>query len=280
MDAIASDGESATSLTALLNRVAADRGRSSQLYRLLGEFWHEVRNELNGLKVSLYLARSAGTNIPSGTLEGLEVAQARYDEFELLVERLHKLCKGLPIVPMALPLNLFFEERRLRWESSLRARNRRLILEPADEKEFGQFDPGRLGCAFDDLFAWRLLAAEPGADLRIGWKMSVENVSVEWTEHPTLMGRPTKGGKGLSAIDPETPPRGSRPLALLSMPLLTQTIALHGGRVTPLVGRAWGLRVEWPRSIPNPSGLPHVEASRDAPVGPGLAPDRPLRSAR
>ncbi|MGE3818553.1 MAG: hypothetical protein AB7I30_03905 [Isosphaeraceae bacterium] len=275
MDNLGTVGDDLSELSSLLNRVAADLDHTAQLYRILGQFWHRVRNDLSGLKVALYLASQEA----EGTGRSWGLVRERYDELERLVDRLHRFCRAQPVVPVRLPLALIFEERRRDWDSSLKARKRRLILEPAQEPTHARFDPGRLGQALDDFFAWRLDEAVPGSDLRIGWGVSHGTVAIDWRETVGIRNGARKS-RAPRRTSREYPTDSPGSLALLSLPLLTQTVTLHGGRLTIGEAEGWRLRMEWPLNLTPLEETTHVDECRDGGLVQSLlADDRPLRPA-
>ena len=228
---------SASDLSGRLLRIAADPDRTEHLHRVLGWYCHEVRNLLNSLKMSLYLARRSGDGPAAPRWADVE---ASYAELERFVDRLHQLCRPSPVTPVRLPLDLLFDERRASWAESLGARGCRLTLEPPDRPAVGAFDPSRLGPALDDLVAWRARRATPGTTLSVAWSLDPAATMLEtvWTESVPDSGSASPPVQG--AVN------GGDGPSLLCLPLLTRIIALHGGTVDMDEQGGWRLLMRWP----------------------------------
>jgi hypothetical protein len=130
------------------------------------------------------------------------------------------------------------EERRAGWSEALAARRRRLELAPPPLPPVGDFDPARLGQAFDDLVAWRAGAGAPGSALRLAWGVQGGSFVVRWDE-------PAGSGPGPGP----GPDDGLGAQAVRVVPLLTRIMTLHGGSVEATARDGWQLTLRWPLDV-------------------------------
>jgi hypothetical protein len=252
MNGLTASDPARESLTRLLSSIARNPEQTTHLHGILGSYCHECRNILNGLKLSFYLAKRNGSGC--GADAGLwHEVEPRYLEVERFIDRLHQLCRPVPVSPVKLSLNLLFEERNDHWKRALASAGRPLILEPPAEPVVGSFDPGRFASAFDDVVAWRARVGLPGTPLRISWCCTDGQFDVRWSE-PRSEGVEARADLSSELTAPlDAVPAVSdddRPGALdvLCIPLLTRIVALHGGTLDtnddPRDG--WQLRLRWP----------------------------------
>lgn len=219
-------------LARLLGRVASDHRRADHLHQILRWYCHESRNSLNSLKMSIYLAKRTGG--ASAAVAWADV-EARYDELERYVDRLHRLCRPTALSPIRAPLDLLFEERREAWRSELAARGLRLELQSPASPAVGSFDPALLGAALDDLVSWRARLGVPGTAVRLGWSAEADTLHVDWSEPG---GRPRRRRPQVQG--------GPDALSVFCLPLLTRVVTLHGGTVKASERGCWRLELRWP----------------------------------
>ncbi len=221
-------------LTAALTRVAASPGRTRHLHEILGTYCHQARNVLNCLSMSLYLSRRG-----SGS-DGLTVwteVEAKYRAVEQFLDRVQSICRPMSLCAVRLPFSLLIEDRAKHWEGLLSAVQRRLILDPPVLPVVASFDPVRLGEAFEELVHWRVRVGPAGSVLRLRWAAVKDNLVVTWDELPARL-QPCESFAA-SAL----PDVGS---GLLTIPLLTRIVSLHGGTLEVFARRTWRIVLCWP----------------------------------
>jgi hypothetical protein len=234
-------GESTHSdLSALLVRIVVDPRRTEHLHGLLGWYCHETRNILNSLKMCIYLVKRENGGVAVGGLADLE---PRYGDLERFVDRLHQLCRPMPLCRVRAPFDLLIHERCMVWSQILGARGRRLRLKGPADPAMCSFDPTRLGTALDDLVAWRARCGRRDSDLFVSWGTDAarESIEVAWTETPV---DPGADRTRVSRSDEESDVPEA--LAILSLPMLTRVVTLHGGTVEASERAGWQLRMRWP----------------------------------
>ncbi|HWE36132.1 MAG TPA: hypothetical protein VG406_06120 [Isosphaeraceae bacterium] len=210
-------------LSCALWRVATDPAKVQALYEMLGEYCHELRNRLNGIKISLFLARRQACPLSS---PAWAEAELRYRAVEELVDRLQMICRPLDVFAITLDLSGLIAERLPYWCRDLDARGRRLVPEAPPAPALGRFDPARLAQGLDALVAWRARAGDPDTTIRLRWGADQDHLSLEWHE--------PEGTDPLDATDD------------LALPILARIIAAHGGRCQLTAEPGLRLRCRWP----------------------------------
>lgn len=227
----------AEELADVLARVAAHSGTTSHLHEILGGFCHQFRNHLNGLKMSLYLARRGAA---PAAQPAWDVVETRYQGVEHYIDRLQLVCRPMTLALVTLPLDLLFEDRKAVWTQTLAARGKGLIVEPPAEPAVGRFDPNRLGLCFDSVVSWRARAGRPGSDVRVSWSAGGSEIRVAWDE-------PVRAdAAGPPGDEPE-------PFEALTIPLMSRIVSLHGGSLEVARSDEWRVVLRWPidaRSTP------------------------------
>lgn len=219
-----------------LTRVAANPSMTGHLHDVLGGYCHECRNQLNSLKITLYLVRKSGLagKAISDELEPL------YKRLETFVDRLQQVCRPMPLSLVRLPFSLLVDDRKSTWTTWLSERGRRLVVVPPADPATASFDPMRIGQAFDDLVAWRASAGDRANDLRLRWKTEGETFRLDWDE-PERESDPENTDEPKEVWD-----EGTESLSALTVPLLTRIMTLHGGFAEESGPGRWGLRLRWP----------------------------------
>lgn len=226
-----------------LARVAADPDLTAGLYSMLGGFCHELRNLLNSLRMTLYIAQRSAE--PEADRDVWDDVERRYRVVEQYVDRLQLIARPWTVTPVVLPLGTLFDDRRAAWSHLLAGRNRRLILSPPPDPGGVAFDPLRLGSGLDDLVAWRSWAGDPATDLRVRWAREGDAILVRWDEPPSKS--PRRAGPARDApTDVLSNPMEAEALANLIIPLLTRTMTSHGGTLETGGPGAWHLTLRWP----------------------------------
>jgi len=114
-----------------LMRIAKDPDLRRSLYERLGDYCHKCRNQLNSLKLSLYLVRRQ----PSTTRQDLWAEiDGHYQELERRVDLIQTLCRPMALSRVTLGLELLIEDRREPWTRLMAATGRNLELVPPAER--------------------------------------------------------------------------------------------------------------------------------------------------
>jgi hypothetical protein len=228
--------ESIGGLSGSLLNVVADSSRVAALYEALGEYCHLVRNRLNSVKLSLYLAARPGSGQRDDRLLDLE---RRYLMLERFVEQLQTICRPMRLTPMPVAVGMLVEDRRPAWTEWLGARGIELELVPPRGPAVGVFDPLRLGQGLDALASWRGEVAPADSSVRVEWWSMPDALAVDWSEpRATSLGEPSPDG------DAGTP-------ASLALPLLAKAVAAHGGTVDVSLADGFRVALRWPHQAPS-----------------------------
>jgi hypothetical protein len=215
-------------MNALLH-VARCPEQTDALYRLLGDFCHQFRNQLNGLKFGLYLAKRA---TPTTDPEVWHQLDRAYHELEQLIEQFQTICRPMPLALVQLDLASLLADRQATWEDWLRRRAIRLVLVAPAGPTIGRFDSTRLVLGLDAFVSWRSAAAANGSVAQLGWRREGDRLALDWEE-------PRE-----SASDPPCcAPRG--PLSL-AIPLLARIVSVHGGTIAFSNHDHLRLSLSWP----------------------------------
>ena len=216
-------------LSGELLRVVADPSKVEDLYRILGEYCHLIRNRLNSLNLGMYLARRTG---PAAGGTPWPELDRRCTDLEQFIERLQTICRPMRLSPFQGTIELLVQHLAPAWERAFAARRIRLEMHPPRRPAVGTFDLIRLGQGLDALAAWRCKALPPGSAVRLDWRSADEDLVLEWVER----------------VDPEAMTDRGReePDSSLALPLLARILSVHGGRLH--LTRDGGIRLElrWP----------------------------------
>ena len=208
---------------------AGDPNRVGRLYEVLREYCHTFRNHLNGLRLSLYLARRPAEGEQVSRWDDLERESRR---IEALLDQVQEICKPMPLHPIRYALGAALEERGPTWVEWLSAAGRPLDWDRPVDPALGWFDPTRLIRALDALAAWRAEAGEPGTPVRLGWRRDDDWLEVEWSEPNSTRLEPPNWA-------------ANQPISL-ALPLIARVMTAHDGKLT--VHRDRGVRfvLRWP----------------------------------
>jgi hypothetical protein len=221
--------ESLGGLTGELLRIAAEPTKVDALYERLGEFCHQIRNRLNSLKLSIYLARRGGWGAGDERWAALE---RRYRALELFIEQFQTICRPISLSPFRVALGLLMDERFEAWSRLLSPNEIELILAPPRETVIGLFDAIRLGQGLDALVAWRSEAAAPRSVVQVEWWGDETNLAIEWSESP-----PPGAVIGAPAVESSAP---------LALPLLGRILSAHRGSLAVSLDEGFRMSLRWP----------------------------------
>jgi hypothetical protein len=228
----------AESLARVLTRVAANPEQSAQFHELLRPYCHKSRNILNSLNMILYLCRRSEEVERESGLASLE---SLYRDVERFIDRLHHFLRPSPLTLVRLPLGLLIEQQADAWSRKLASRGRRLIVSPppAPEAAIGQFDPGQLEKAFNDLVTWRASSGSSRTDLRVSWEARAGWFRVVWDERAHRRKASAERAEERDGLEH------------LTVPFLTRIVAVHGGSLKVTDRPRWCLRMSWPLEVPS-----------------------------
>lgn len=225
---MAGEGDHQEGLSHALLRVAGEPAKLGALYEILGDYCHALRNRLNSIKLSLFLARRQACPLADSAWAE---AESSYRAVEQFVEQLQAICRPMALFAIPLDLNALVAERLPSWRDELGRRGRALEVEAPDGPAVGRLDPARLTQALDSFVAWR---ARSGArsSVRLRWGADDDHLALEWHD-----------------------PQGTDPddaTGALAMPLLARVVAAHGGRCQLDDESGLRLRCRWPRHATHP----------------------------
>ena len=213
----------------LLLRVAHDPGLREDVYQQLREYCHQCRNQLNSLKLSLYLARKQA---PSPTI-GLWIEIERtYQDLEARVEQIHFLCRPLQLSRVKLGLDLLIEDRREAWCRRMTERGGGLVIKTPLARAVASFDVDALGRTLDSVVTWRASIGPIGRLAVLRWWIADDLAHVAWEE------RPARGQRLEASTTEET--------SAWILPLLAKVVLAHGGEYRIDTDRGWRLELRWP----------------------------------
>ena len=205
-------------------------GKSDHLvgqYSLLSEYCHTLRNRLNSVSLSIYLARRSGSYSME---EGLQLDRA-YRRIERLVDQFQWLYRPSEIKLMSLDLGLLLEDQRTIWEGLFFSHDCVLTLAENSRCLEGWLDPCRLTCALDALVTWRSEVAGLGILVVISCQNDEDEFYLTWTETKGVAGDPTNNDEVVGSI---------------VLGILGRVMADHGGTLCLAGGDSFGLSLRWP----------------------------------
>ncbi len=231
---------SSASLEALL-RLASEPDQVVALHDVFGEFFHTIRNRLNGLQMSLYLARR-GDSAPDPSR--WDEPDRLYREAERVVDQFQTVCRPMDLKPITLSLDLLLKEFVSRWAPRFEGREVTLKLDLIGPPVPGRLDPTRWTQALDALAEWRAARMAPKSRIALrAWSLSGTN-HLEWRE--------SGGG--------ETVPAGKCGGGVLPMAVLARVVGAHGGTLKRRPRPGLDLRMEWPVAGADLDGPPRDPA--------------------
>lgn len=221
--------ETSGGLALTLVPVASDPAQAETLYRSLRDYCHTVRNRLNGLKITLYLASQDASGPDRDALSDLE---HHYQGIERFVDQLQMIYRPLHLDPMSIHLGTMLEDRREAWASRMDLRGMTLRWLPPRDEPRGRFDPIRLIAALDAFVTWRAEVGTPGGTAHVSWRFHDGTVAMAWEEPPSFE-------------EPELAHEDIPP-ASLALPILARVVAAHEGRLVVDEGDGFRVRIRLP----------------------------------
>ena len=162
-----------------LDAIARDPTLRGALYGQIGEYFHQCRNRLNSLKLSLYLIkRQADCDLVGPWSE----AARQYDELERRMEHLQRLCRPLTLSRVRIGLDLLLNDRQAGWSALWASRHELLRIEPPPSPVVASFDVDRLGHALDRFVAWRAGQGAGSSVACLRWWARSGEVHLSWVE--------------------------------------------------------------------------------------------------
>lgn len=209
-----------------LCQIAADPERVKALHGLVGDFCHLLRNRLNSLQMSLYLARRDEGGAEPGLWEELD---RHYRAAEGVVELFQVVCRPMTLRPITIGLGLVIGEFANRWTPRFAGRGIAFTAGLAEADGPSRLDPSRVAQALEALANWRLERAEAGSRMSLrGWVGNGAS-RLEWAESGSS--RPGRDGD-------------------LALAALARVASEHGGVMSEGGRECWGVRIEWPHGAP------------------------------
>ena len=207
-----------------LQQIAADPDRVAALHGLVGEFCHLLRNRLNSLQVSMYLARHEKPDLEPRVWEELN---HHYREAEGVIELFQTVVRPMSLSRISIEPDIILNEFTARWTARFLARGVILAtdLPPANGPSW--VDPSKIAQGLDALAAWRVNRVEAGSRITIGAWVGKGRSRIEWSE-PTIPSREVEGELPLAA--------------------LARITSAHGGLMTRDVTDGWRIVLEWPNA--------------------------------
>ena len=218
-----------------LLKIAGDSELTKHLHKVIGTYCHQVRNQLNSIKLSLYFAKRVATAVDHSRWNELD---SHYLDLERWLDRLQLVCRPLQLQTFPLPFGLLIEERRESWTEAARQNGGSLLIQPVEPILNVAVDLGRLGQALDDLADWRFPSAPPNTTFQLDWKQEGGFLVFLWKEK---WDRP--------AIEPDDPiPVNRSQLSRegLTLPLILRMVSLHGGTMNCSSDVGWELSIRLP----------------------------------
>ena len=206
-------------------QIASDPARIAGLHALVGDFCHLLRNRLNSLQMSLYLARRQDAAVEPDVWNELE---GQYRAAEGVVELFQTVCRPMSLTPITIGLGLIVGEFTARWAPRFAAKGVTLSAGSAGDESVSRVDPSRVGQGLEALAAWRLDRVDAGTGVVLRGSVARGRSRLDWIESSA-----SRIGEG-----------GELPLAALA-----RVASAHGGSISQDDRDGWRLRLEWPNDV-------------------------------
>lgn len=218
-----------------LLRIAHDPELRRTLHERLGDYCHRCRNQLNSLKLSLYLAIK---QTPAARASLWTEIDRCYQELESRVDQIQTLCRPMTLSRVTLGLDLLIEDRREQWSHVMISQGRTLEFVAPAERAVASFDVQRMGQALDSLVAWRAGEGASSLPVRMRWWAEAGFAHLVWEE-------PLESTTRLPESRAES---RSRTWAL---PLIARVAEAHEGDCRVQDDQPWRIEISWPSRPPS-----------------------------
>ncbi|MEW4570506.1 hypothetical protein AB1L88_21805 [Tautonia sp. JC769] len=210
-------------LAGALLRCVEEPDRIALIQVLLDRYCHRLRNRLNSMKLSLYLARRLSGN-PSGPEWGR--ADSAYRSMEAMIEQVQLFCTPLQPSLAEGDLNHWIEQRVPDWQRALASRF--LRLEPCGPAEAlpSRFDWNRLAQGLDALIQFWAAQGPADGTIRLSWQRDLDRFRVRFEGEASLIR--TQG-------DEEN----------LALPVLARVLRAHQGTLA-IAADSCAIELSWP----------------------------------
>lgn len=214
-------------LAGALLRCVEEPDRIPMIQVLLDRYCHRLRNRLNSMKLSLYLARRLSGN-PSGP--DWVRADSAYRSMEAMIEQVQLFCNPLQPSLAEGDLNHWIEQRVPDWQRVLAQRAIRLETGGPREALPSRFDWNRLAQGLDALITfWASHGCSDGT-IRLSWRRDPGRFQVRFESESSLI--QTQG-------DAEN----------LGLPVLARVLRAHQGTLA-IAADACAIELSWPADRP------------------------------
>ncbi|WP_169976980.1 sensor histidine kinase [Tautonia rosea] len=210
-------------LAGALLRCVEEPERIPIIQVLLDRYSHRLRNRLNSMKLSLYLARRLSGN-PSGP-EWVR-ADSAYRSMEAMIEQVQLFCNPLQPSPAEGDLNHWIEQRVPDWHRLLAERSLRLETSGPGATLPSRFDWNRLAQGLDALISFWSSQGPPEGTIRLSWQRLPGQFHIRFESESSLIR--TQG-------DAEN----------LALPVLARVLRAHQGRLD-IAPDASAIELTWP----------------------------------
>src|SRR4051794_29478189 len=166
-----------------LRQIAADPERVAALHGLVGEFCHLLRNRLNSLQMSLYLARRDEAKTEAEIWDDLE---RQYRAAEGVVDLFQLVCRPMTLTPVTIGLGLLIGEFASRWTPRFSGRGITFSGSLIESDGPSRLAPSRLGRGLEAVASWGLDGGGSGTRMSLrGWVAGGRS-RLEWCEDAPL----------------------------------------------------------------------------------------------
>jgi hypothetical protein len=213
-----------------LMAIAADPGRTDELYGVLGEFCHGIRDRLNALKISLYVVNQS---VSAEQGRCWQEVHEQYLGVEQFVDHFQTVFRPMSLNLMSVSLGRLLEENRDAWEGLIRSRGAKVFWSRPKTDPAGTFDPMRLIDALDRFVQSRVAELLPGTLVHVSWFSEDGQFRFSWEERNP-------------PVAADQPPREECRNSMMALPMLARVMALHGGAVTARSCNGCSIELRWP----------------------------------
>jgi hypothetical protein len=213
-----------------LMAMAADPSRTDELYSVLGEFCHGIRDRLNALKISLYVVNQS---VGAERGQCWQDVHEQYLGVEHFVDQFQTVFRPMSLNLMNVSLGRLLDENRDAWEALVRSRGANLFWSRPKTDPVGTFDPMRLIDALERFVQCRAAELAPGTLVHVSWSSEDGQFRLTWDERKP-------------AVALGQPPHEECRNGIMALPMLARVMALHGGTIAARSRDGCGIDLRWP----------------------------------